>query len=105
MLHGVLLPYVGTDRSDGAIKFGALVHRPYEETDMPYARNPNHFYSPRLLGEATRDRSIARERIAVDTEAFTRNGGHIQVLGVTPLRRKDASTPTLTAVLSGHAAV
>ena len=34
------------------------------------------------------DRSSARERLADDLDAFGQAGGHIEVLGVTPLRRK-----------------
>ena len=36
------------------------------------------------------DRSSARERLADDLDAFGQAGGHIEVLGITPLRRKPA---------------
>ena len=48
----------------------------------------NHFYSSHHI-DTTRDRSVARAKIAADTAAFTSAGGMIQILGTTPLRGKD----------------
>lgn len=52
------------------------------------------------------DRSSARDRLAADLDAFGQAGGHIEVLGVTPLRRKpdkegavDGASPIPSAVV------
>lgn len=46
------------------------------------------YYSASGPSPSTRDRSIERDRIALETAAFTQSGGLIEVLGITPLRRK-----------------
>jgi len=45
-------------------------------------------YSTSPFGKPAADKALTHERIAADMEAFSKAGGHVEVLGVTPLRRK-----------------
>ncbi len=47
--------------------------------------------SPRAtstFGKPASDKELTHERIAADLAAFSKAGGRVEVLGVTPLRRK-----------------
>lgn len=43
------------------------------------------------------DRELTHERIAADLAEFSKAGGHIEVLGTTPLRRKSDRNETSAA--------
>jgi len=45
-------------------------------------------YAPSPFGKPAPDKLITHERIAADMAAFSKAGGKVEVLGVTPLRRK-----------------
>lgn len=47
--------------------------------------------------KAVHDKALTHERIAEDVAEFRKAGGHVEVLGTTPLRRKGETpvTPTL----------
>lgn len=44
-----------------------------------------------------RDKELTHERIAADMAAFSKAGGQVEILGVTPLRRKPEKDATATA--------
>lgn len=39
-------------------------------------------------GRPTEDKAVARERLEADMETFDKAGGKVELLGITPLRRK-----------------
>jgi hypothetical protein len=45
-------------------------------------------YSTSPFGKPALDKELTHERIAADMAAFSKAGGKVEVLGVTPLRRK-----------------
>lgn len=55
---------------------------------MATNRKPGHFplYTPGF--RPLQDKEITRERLAAEMAAFDKAGGKIEVLGITPLRRK-----------------
>ena len=44
------------------------------------------------FSKTTHDKELTHERIAADMAAFSKAGGRVEVLGVTPLRRKPEGT-------------
>ena len=54
--------------------------------------------SASVFTKPVNDKELTHERIAEDVAEFRRAGGHVEVLGVTPLRRKGETpvTPVLT---------
>lgn len=47
-------------------------------------------YAPSPFGKPAPDKLVTHERIAADMAAFSKAGGQVEILGVTPLRRKHA---------------
>ena len=45
-------------------------------------------YSTSPFGKPALDKELTHERIAADMAAFSKAGGQVDILGVTPLRRK-----------------
>jgi len=45
-------------------------------------------YAPSPFSKPAPDKVLTHERIAADMAAFSRAGGQVEILGVTPLRRK-----------------
>jgi len=45
-------------------------------------------YTTSPFGKPSPDKEVTHERIAADMDAFSKAGGQVEVLGVTPLRRK-----------------
>lgn len=62
-------------------------------------RSPH--YTSVTSAQPIHDKDIARERLAADLAAFDRAGGQIEVLGITPLRRKE---PKPEAPVKNHVA-
>lgn len=57
-------------------------------------------YTTSPFGKPSPDKEVTHERIAADMDAFSKAGGQVEVLGVTPLRRK----PEKDAVASTNGA-
>lgn len=51
-------------------------------------------YSTSPFGKPALDKELTHERIAADMAAFSKAGGKVEVLGVTPLRRKSDNAAT-----------
>ncbi|HEY1141393.1 MAG TPA: hypothetical protein VGE88_14500 [Lysobacter sp.] len=60
-------------------------------------------YSTSPFGKPALDKELTHERIAADMAAFSKAGGKVEVLGVTPLRRK-TDKDTNAATNNGAAA-
>ncbi|MDR0181714.1 hypothetical protein [Lysobacter arvi] len=56
-------------------------------------------YTTSPFGKPSPDKAVTHERIAADMAAFSKAGGQVEILGVTPLRRK----PEKSVVASGLA--
>lgn len=59
-------------------------------------RGGNYYVLP-ARGLSLLDRDAARARLATDMAAFDRAGGRIEVLGTTPLRRRERPLQPKTA--------
>lgn len=68
-------------------------------TFRPSGSNGSH-YSTSPFSKPSPDKELTHERIAADMAAFSKAGGQVEVLGITPLRRKpekDAAAATTGA--------
>lgn len=57
---------------------------------MATGRKQSHFPLSTTGSQPLHDKEITRERLAAEMAAFDKAGGKIEVLGITPLRRKIA---------------
>lgn len=63
----------------------------------PGGSNGSH-YSTSPFSKPSPDKELTHERIAADMAAFSKAGGQVEVLGVTPLRRKQDKVATGAAI-------